>query len=204
MSASAFTKKRAYIRCRIACSTPPMYWSTGIQRSRTSRSHAASSLLASHVAQEVPGRVDERVHRVRLAARRAAADRARRVHPVLRRGQRRAALAARSPRRRAAATGRSSSGTGHDAVLVAVDDRDRAAPVALAREQPVAQAVVDRAVALALAVEPVDDLLQRVAVVQAVELGRGVAPAARRPCTAAPRRRRRRGGSAGRTSVAKS
>ena len=31
MSASALVKKRAYIRCRIACSTPPMYWSTGIQ-----------------------------------------------------------------------------------------------------------------------------------------------------------------------------
>ena len=59
-------------------------------------------------------------------------------------------------------------------MLVAVDDRDRGAPVALARQQPVAQAVVDRAVALALAVEPVDDLLQRLAVVDAVELGRGV------------------------------
>ena len=31
MSVSALQKKRAYIRCRIACSTPPMYWSTGIQ-----------------------------------------------------------------------------------------------------------------------------------------------------------------------------
>ena len=31
MSCSALTKKRAYIRWRIACSTPPMYWSTGIQ-----------------------------------------------------------------------------------------------------------------------------------------------------------------------------
>ena len=31
MSASALVKKRAYIRWRIACSTPPMYWSTGIQ-----------------------------------------------------------------------------------------------------------------------------------------------------------------------------
>ena len=30
MSDSALQKKRAYIRCRIACSTPPMYWSTGI------------------------------------------------------------------------------------------------------------------------------------------------------------------------------
>ncbi len=57
---------------------------------------------------------------------------------------------------------------------VAVDDRDRAAPIALARQQPVAQAVVDRAVALAFAVQPVDDLLQRVAVVQPVELGRRV------------------------------
>ena len=47
MSASAFTKKRAYIRCRIACSTPPMYWSTGIQRESTAGSHAASSLRAS-------------------------------------------------------------------------------------------------------------------------------------------------------------
>ena len=46
-SASAFTKKRAYIRCRIACSTPPTYWSTGIQLSRTFWSHAASSLFAS-------------------------------------------------------------------------------------------------------------------------------------------------------------
>ena len=40
------------------------------------------------VAQEVPGRVDERVHRVRLALRVAAARRALDPHPVLRRGQR--------------------------------------------------------------------------------------------------------------------
>ncbi len=45
-------------------------------------------------------------------------------------------------------------GNGHDAAALAVDDRDRAAPVALARDEPVAQAVVDRGVALALAVEP--------------------------------------------------
>ena len=47
MSASAFTKKRAYIRCRIACSTPPMYWSTGIHFFKTSRSHGARSLCGS-------------------------------------------------------------------------------------------------------------------------------------------------------------
>jgi hypothetical protein len=43
-SASALVKKRAYIRCRIACSTPPMYWSTGIQWSAAWRSQGASSL----------------------------------------------------------------------------------------------------------------------------------------------------------------
>ncbi len=47
MSENALTKKRAYSRCRIACSMPPMYWATGIQRSTIARSHAASSLCAS-------------------------------------------------------------------------------------------------------------------------------------------------------------
>ena len=47
MSASAFTKKRAYIRCRIACSTPPMYWSTGIHSCTASWLHGASSLSGS-------------------------------------------------------------------------------------------------------------------------------------------------------------
>ena len=47
MSASALQKKRAYIRWRIACSTPPMYWSTGIQWSATSRPQGASSLFGS-------------------------------------------------------------------------------------------------------------------------------------------------------------
>ncbi len=46
-SLRAFMKKRAYSRWRIACSTPPMYWSTGIQRSTASRDHAAWSLSAS-------------------------------------------------------------------------------------------------------------------------------------------------------------
>ena len=46
-SVSALQKKRAYIRCRIACSTPPMYWSTGIHARTIAGSHAASSLCAS-------------------------------------------------------------------------------------------------------------------------------------------------------------
>ncbi len=58
-----------------------------------------------------------------------------------------------------------------DPAALAVDDRDRAAPVALAREQPVAQAVVDRRVALALAIQPGHDALERLAVGQAVEVG---------------------------------
>ena len=40
-------------------------------------------------------------------------------------------------------------GDGHRAAVVAVDDRDRAAPVALPREAPVAQAVGDRRLARA-------------------------------------------------------
>ena len=66
-------KKRAYSRCRIACSTPPMYWSTGIH-SRSDRGVPRGLVVVRvAVAQEVPGRVDERVHRVGLAPRRAAA-----------------------------------------------------------------------------------------------------------------------------------
>ena len=46
-SESALTKNRAYIRCRIACSMPPMYWSTVIQWSAISRANGASSLAGS-------------------------------------------------------------------------------------------------------------------------------------------------------------
>ena len=55
-----------------------------------------------------------------------------------------------------------------------MDDRDRAAPVALPGEQPVAQAEVDRAVAAALAVEPFDDRGQGLAVAHPVEARVGV------------------------------
>src|SRR3954451_8943312 len=47
MSDRAFVKNRAYIRWRIACSPPPMYWSTGIHWASTSLSHGASSLSGS-------------------------------------------------------------------------------------------------------------------------------------------------------------
>ncbi len=68
-------------------------------------------------------------------------------------------------------TGRSASGTGTVPHCGAVDDRNRAAPVALARDEPVAQAIVDGGMALALAVEPADDRLQRLAVAHPVEVG---------------------------------
>ena len=46
-SASALVKKRAYIRCRMACSTPPMYWSTGIQRGDRVCENGASAFHGS-------------------------------------------------------------------------------------------------------------------------------------------------------------
>src|SRR5580704_8163183 len=79
-SASALVKKRAYIRCRIACSTPPMYWSTGIHW-RSAAGPQAAFVARVAVAQEVPRRVHERVHGVRLPARGATALRAGGVHP---------------------------------------------------------------------------------------------------------------------------
>ena len=43
----ARVKKRLYSRCRIACSTPPMYWSTGISRSTAARVVGAFSFHGS-------------------------------------------------------------------------------------------------------------------------------------------------------------
>src|SRR5690625_1785806 len=44
MSFKTLVKKRAYSRCKIACSTPPTYWSTGAQRLASCGSKACSSL----------------------------------------------------------------------------------------------------------------------------------------------------------------
>ena len=118
------------------------------------------------VAQEVPGRVDEGVHRLGLALPRPAAARTRHVHPVLGLRERRNAL-----RLVVLDLGEHERqlvlGDGDDPARVAVDDRDRAAPVALAREAPVAQAVVDREAPTTFGREPLDD--------PAAALGRGEA-----------------------------
>ncbi len=93
------------------------------------------------VAQEVPGRIDEGVHGVGLAARRA-----RRTSGSCTRRTRRSCRADcrchRAPDPPAARTGSCSSGTGTSPQPGAVDERNRAAPVALARNAPVAQAAL--------------------------------------------------------------
>ncbi len=122
------------------------------------------------VAQEVPRGVDERVHRVGLSLRRPAAVRAGRVHPVLGSRQRRAALGrvvvdVRQLHRQLIV------GDGHHPAALAVQDRDRTAPVALPGDEPVAQTVVDRGMTLALTIEPRDDRGDRLAAGHAVEVG---------------------------------
>ena len=90
----------------------------------------------------VPRRVDEGVHRVGLAPRRpphAGHGRARNSSSASAATRR----WARSRRPRGSSTGSSVLGHGLRAAVVAVDDRDRRAPVALAADQPVAQAVGD-------------------------------------------------------------
>ncbi len=63
-------------------------------------------------------------------------------------------------------------GHGHDPALLAVDDRDRAAPVALAGEAPVAQAEADRRPAAPSVAEPLDDRFLRLLGRQPAELPR--------------------------------
>ncbi len=60
----------------------------------------------------------------------------------------------------------------HCAALGAIDHRNRAAPVTLAAHAPVAQAVIDPALALALALEALGQCFEGAAEIQAIELGR--------------------------------
>ena len=152
------------------------------------------------IAHEVPGAVDEGVHRVGFAARRAAAGRAGDV-------QERAVLGERVAR----AVGDQVFGQddrqvllGHrdDAARLAVDDRDRRAPVALPADAPVAQApghlLAAQAAVLERRRDRVDrDLVRQAAVVVGVDRDaagrcRRTSPASAR--TRTPRRRRGRPG----------
>ena len=120
------------------------------------------------VAQVVPRRADEGVHRVRLARRIGAALRALAVDEALARRQwRQRALVKRDILWQ------------HDrqvflrhedfAAVRAVDDRDRRTPVALARDEPVAQAEVDAALAEAFPLGLVHDALHGFLDIEACE-----------------------------------
>ena len=104
--------------------------------------HAVVMRIA--VAEVIPVRIDERVHRVRVALRRASALRADHVDILRHVIERRSAFdfqvhALRQHDRQLVV------GHGHDAVALAVNHRNRRAPVALTRDAPIAQLVGDRA-----------------------------------------------------------
>ena len=103
------------------------------------------------VARVVPGRVHEGVHGVGFTPRRLAALRARRGEKIKALVQRIAGAV------RDAVFGQLDRqlvvGHGYRAAAVAVDDRDRAAPVALTRDSPVAQAVLHLLVAQAFGIQ---------------------------------------------------
>ena len=118
--------------------------------------------------QEVPGRVDEGVHRVGLAHGRAAAAWAPRFEEAL------VALERRLAGRQeldvlGQKDGQVGLGDPDDAVGGAVDDGDRAPPVALPADQPVPQPVLHRALAEAPLHEPFGRPFLRRVDVEAVE-----------------------------------
>ncbi len=106
-------------------------------------------------AQEVPGGAGEAPHGVRLPLRRAPADGAGALHPLRSPGQGRLPGAVRGEVVQVG-QGHRQLGFRHQLlpVLGAVDHGDGRAPVALAGDQPVPHAVVDRAPAQALLLHP--------------------------------------------------
>ena len=89
---------------------------------------------------EIPARIDERIHRVRLAPRRPAAFRAGRIHELRRTRQRRFAFAGqlhifRQFHRQLIVRHR------HDSILLAIHNRNRRAPIPLARNAPILQSI---------------------------------------------------------------
>jgi hypothetical protein len=119
----------------MACSTPPMYWSMGNQ-------YCAMGEPKGGVAVEVPAGIDEGVHRVSLAARRAPAFGAGDVYEVRHAGERRAALLRDLDLFRKH-DGKLIVGNGNEAIALAVDHGDGRAPVALTAYTPVFEAEGD-------------------------------------------------------------
>ena len=136
----------------MACSTPPTYWPTGIHvaASATSKGSAASGKPQKR--KEVPARIEERLERV--VSRSAGPPRAGQV-VLEERGVRRERGAPRGVHRHV--VGRQHwqglARHGHRPACGAVDDWDGTAPEALARDEPVAQAVVHLGRAAGLALE---------------------------------------------------
>ena len=127
-------------------------------------------LARVEVPQEVPRRVDEGVHRVRVAPGRGTAPRASHHSPALRRTQRRSTLGLEvQPFAARQAHGQVRQRHRHLATGRAVDDGDRRAPVALAGDQPVPQPVGDRSPASAALGEHGQHALDRVGLVQPVQ-----------------------------------
>src|SRR5687767_6047538 len=131
------------------------------------------SLLVARgaVAEDVPARVDERVHRVGVASRVTTARRTGGLdEPVVTREGR---LSARAEVDVVGELHRQVR-LGHRdlAVLVAVDDRDRRAPVPLARDQPVAKPERNGGTAGPLPLQPLRDLGDRLRRALAVEWSR--------------------------------
>ncbi len=94
------------------------------------------------VAVEIPRRIHERVHRVRLASRRPAAFRASRIHE-LRRGRQRRLAHSRQLRVRRQQHRQVFVRHGYHSVFRAVHHRNRRAPISLPRNPPVFQSEYD-------------------------------------------------------------
>ena len=135
-------------------------------------------------ADEVPARIDERVERVGLALRLAAALRAIDMLPASDGGRAGCPGLSKSTSS-GRTTGSWSRGHRHRAAAVAVDDRDRRAPIALARHAPVAQPLLGRALAPAGGLGAADDFGDRLLGGQPVE-ELGVDRDSRRSVSASP------------------
>ena len=135
---------------------PPIYWSTASQWSAIFGSDAAAAFAGSVKRTKYHDEFDEGVHRVGFARRRPAALRARDVLPGRMAVERIARLIERHVLRQLDRQVRDRDR--HDAARFAMDDRDRAAPIALSRNAPVPELVID----LALRLRPIaeGDLLE--------------------------------------------
>ncbi len=124
--------------------------------------------VRARIAHVVPARIDEGIHRVGLAARRLAARRARALQEARVLGERVAAAVWHQvfgqTHRQVLFRHR------HHAAAVAMDQRDRRAPVALARDTPVAQAPGGFLLAQALGGQVGGDGVHGLPIVQAVVL----------------------------------